>query len=217
MIDVWKLVYIASIQTVTKPRKIDHEEQSIPVGHNDGINKFYDDEALWESFTSGNESSFIVIYKTYFSRLYAYGWRITKDENLIKDCIQDLFISLRKNRSQLGRTNSIKYYLFKCLKRILVSELNKQGKFETIESNHYFQLSFSQEEILINQQIDHEKKERLKKAIHNLSPRKREVIYYFYFENLTYVQIQEIMGLENIKSTRNLLYKALDSLKASLY
>jgi RNA polymerase sigma factor (sigma-70 family) len=149
--------------------------------------------------------------------LYAYGWRICKNEELVKDAIQDMFIGLRKYRSNVGQTDSIKFYLFKCLKRTIIKEEGKwYSNLDEIDDNYFFDFTFSHEKLLIDRQIDEEKKEKLNKAIALLSPRKKEVIYYFFYEGLNYQQIQEIMNLDNIKSARNLIYKALGFLREVL-
>lgn len=172
---------------------------------------------LWNSFREGNESAFIRIYENYFGRLYAYGWRICKNEALVKDAIQDMFIELRKYRSNLGPTDSIKFYLFKCLKRTIIKEEGKwYSNLEDVDNNYFFEFTFSHEKLLIDKQINEEKKEKLNNAIAQLSPRKREVIYYFFYEGLNYQQIQEIMKLDSIKSARNLIYKALGFLRQVL-
>ena len=175
------------------------------------------DSGIWDEFRSGNESAFIHIYQNYFDKLYNYGLRITKDEDLVKDSIQDLFIELRKKRSQLGKTDSIKFYLFKCIKRKIIKEEGKwYSKLEKLDYTHYFHFDFSHEQYIIDRQIDEEKQVRLREAIEKLSPRKKEIIYYFYHEGLSYLQIQELMGLDNIKSARNLIYKAIDFLKNAM-
>ncbi len=173
-----------------------------------------EDVVLWDSFRDGNESAFIRIYETYFEMLFAYGWRICKKEELVKDAIQDMFIELRKHRSNLSPTDSIKFYLFKCLKRTIIKEEGKwYSNLEDIDNSYFFDFTFSHEKLLIDRQINEEIKEKLNKAIALLSPRKREVIYYFFYEGLNYQQIQEIMKLDNIKSARNLIYKALGFLR----
>lgn len=173
-----------------------------------------DDVVLWNSFREGNESAFIRIYETYFNKLFAYGWRICKNEELVKDSIQDMFIDLRKYRQNLGSTDSIKFYLFKCLKRTIIKEEGKwYSNLDEIDDNYFFDFTFSHEKLLIDRQIDKEKKDKLNKALALLSPRKKEVIYYFFYEGLNYQQIQEIMNLDNIKSARNLIYKALGFLR----
>lgn len=173
-----------------------------------------EDVVLWDSFKEGNESAFIQIYKSYFDKLFAYGWRICKKEELVKDAIQDLFIELRRNRSNLGRTDSIKFYLFKCLKRKIIKEEGKwYSNLEEINHGYFFDFTFSHEKHLIDKQIDEEKKQKLNQAIELLSPRKKEVVYYFFYEGMNYQQIQEIMKLDNIKSARNLIYQALGFLR----
>jgi RNA polymerase sigma factor (sigma-70 family) len=173
-----------------------------------------DDTTLWNLFRSGNESAFIRIYESNFQKLYSYGLRITSDRDLVKDAIQDLFVELRKGRSNLGGTDNIKFYLFKCLKRKVIKESAKwYANLEEINDNYFFSFHLSHEHHLINRQIDEEQMSRLDDAVKRLSPRKKEVIYYFFYEGMSYAQIQEIMGLENIKSARNLIYKALDFLR----
>src|SRR5690606_36156630 len=82
-------------------------------------NQHKDEAAIWEAFKKGNESAFIYIYETYFDQLFVYGKQFTRDEDIVKDAIQDLFITLRKSRAGLGSTDSIKFYLYKSLKRLI--------------------------------------------------------------------------------------------------
>ena len=176
-----------------------------------------EDAQVWDAFRAGNEAAFIFIYETYFDRLFSYGFRVAGDACLVEDAIQELFIDLRNTRTRLKETNSIKFYLFTCLKRKLHREaakwLHKRQEWET-QTN--FDFIISHEQHLIDKQVDEEGLNRLNDAVQKLSPRKKEVIYYFFYEELDYPQIQELMGLENIKSARNLLYKALDFLRDEL-
>lgn len=166
----------------------------------------------------GNESAFITIYSTYFDTLYLYGKRFVRQEQFLKDIIQDLFISLRRNRGTLGQTNAIKFYLFKSLKRKIVKEEKRRiNQTEVLPDDFEFDVYFSPEQLLISRQITEETAARINAALRKLSPRKKEVIYYFFFEDLSYCQIREIMKLDNIKSVRNLVYKALDFLRNVLW
>jgi|AntRauMFilla1563_2_1112583.scaffolds.fasta_scaffold00590_3 RNA polymerase sigma factor (sigma-70 family) len=198
-----------------KNRNDDEFPQIPEIGSNRAIEK--NDSLVWDEFRAGNESAFIQIYQDYFDKLYGYGMRIVRNEDLVKDAIQDMFIDLRKNRSHLGNTTSIKFYLFKCIKRKIIKEEGKWiGKLENLDPSYYFQFEYSHEQHLIDQQINEEKQKKINLAIENLSPRKKEIIYYFYHEGLSYLQIQELMGLDNVKSARNLIYKALNLLKVAL-
>lgn len=175
------------------------------------------DREIWNAFRAGNEQAFIFIYEDNFDRLYAYGLRIAGDECLVEDAIQEVFIDLKNNRARISETNSIKFYLFKCLKRKLQREASKWVyKRQELETGLNFDFTVSHEQHLIDKQINEDELNRLNEAVQKLSPRKKEVVYYFFYEELDYAQIQELMGLENIKSARNLLYKALGFLRDAL-
>ena len=176
-----------------------------------------EDIQVWNAFRKGDEQAFAFIYEDNFDRLYAYGLRIAGDECLVEDAIQEVFIDLRTNRSRIKETDSIKFYLFKCLKRKLNREASKWfHKREDLDAQASFGFTLSHEQFLIDKQMSEDELNRLNHAVGKLSPRKKEMIYYFFYEGLDYAQIQELMGLENIKSARNLLYKALDFLRDSL-
>lgn len=172
------------------------------------------DSLLWNEFREGKESAFILIYERFFDQLYRYGCRMVAETALVEDTIQDLFIYLRASRTGLGKTNNIKFYLFKCFKRRLLAEMNKwQEKRDDFPPPSYFEFSVSHEQVLIDRQLDKEKLEKLNAAIVQMSPRKREIIYYSFYEGMDYRQIQELMGLDSLKTTRNLMYKALGFLR----
>lgn len=172
---------------------------------------------LWDAYRKGSDAAFVEIYERYFEALYAYGVRITDDHAMVKDGIHEVFYDLRELRSKVGPTDSIKFYLFTCLKRKLYRASSRwEGRRQSIDSACNFEFSVSPEQLLIDQQIGDEERERLNRAIAQLSPRKKEIIYYFFYEALTYEQTQEIMGLENVKTTRNLMYKALSFLRDCL-
>lgn len=172
------------------------------------------DSVLWDQFRKGSDAAFIQIYEQYFDRLFAYGMRLTLDEALTMDGIQEVFFDLKNLRDKLGTTDHIKFYLLKCLKRKLYKQKACWDQRRTDLSEWKgFDFEISHEQNLIDQQIKQEKMEGLNKAIAQLSPRKKEVIYYFFYESLSYSEISELMGLESDHSTRNLMYKALDFLR----
>ena len=175
------------------------------------------DSDLWKSFKSGNNSAFITIYQRFFDVLFSYGIRIKDDEELVKDSIQEVFLDLKKNCQTLGNTDSIKFYLFKCLKRRIFKELKAwENTKQVLDTEHSFEIVFSHEQTLIKRQIDQEKSQLINEAISKLSPRKREIIYYIFYEGMSYQQASELMELHDSKSARDLMYKALRSLRESI-
>lgn len=179
--------------------------------------KELDDKSLWDEFRKGSDAAFIQIYEQFFDSLYNYGMRLSQDESQTKDGIQEVFFDLKRLRHKIGPTDNIKFYLLKCLKRKLQRQFSKwEQRRESLDSSQDFDFTISYEQQLIDQQMSMEKIEELNSAIAKLSPRKKEIIYYFFYEGFSYVQIQEIMGLDNVKTTRNLMYKALGFLRETL-
>lgn len=71
------------------------------------------DEKLWESCLTGDKEAFKEIYCRFYSLLYNYGSKLVSDKDLVKDCIQDIFIKLIQNYPSLSPTPNVKGYLSK--------------------------------------------------------------------------------------------------------
>ncbi|MDN3690768.1 RNA polymerase sigma factor [Cyclobacterium jeungdonense] len=171
---------------------------------------------LWDQFRQGSETAFITIYDRYFDKLVQYGNQLSGKPALTEDCIQDIFIRIRQKRNGLGETNSICFYLMKCLKRKLIREMSKTRNTTQFNYSEQFLITYSHEQTLIDRQIHEEQAWLLNNALKQLSGRKKEALYYFYFEGLSYPQISELMGLSHVKSARNLVYQAITSLKKAI-
>ena len=140
------------------------------------------------------------------------------NHEIVKDCIQELFIDLRKSRN-LKSTDCIKPYLFRALRLKVLGVWRKNQKINTIINTGHefkFDIEVSYETKIINGQLENEKKRKLKNAITTLNKRQNEALHYFYFENFSYSHIAKIMGFNNVKSARNLLYKTISKLRKEL-
>lgn len=55
-----------------------------------------DDKVLWNLLVKGDQKALEILYQRYYSLLLNYGLKCSTDRELVKDCIQDLFINLYK-------------------------------------------------------------------------------------------------------------------------
>lgn len=177
------------------------------------------DEGLWQTFKEGSEASFDLIYEKTFSSLYAYGYRLCRDEELVKDCIQNMFIEIWQKRQQLSEVHTLRHYLFKILRRKIFHEVEKKA-----QANNHLQLALSGSEtdFFFSSQVDRinsddafpeEVKNRLKVLLSRLSSRQKEAVVLKFYENMSYAEISEIMGLKDAKYARQLIYRSLNELK----
>jgi len=174
------------------------------------------DAELWSTFKQGDEAAFVDIYKTYVNKLYNYGVKFCGDGELVKDCLQDFFIYLRKNRETLGHTTSIKFYLFKSFRRRVVDYIQareSEQKKNQLVSGFQLQIEVSDEVKFIDRQFQEQQLQKLNNAIDALTEKEREAVFYYFYEGLSYQDIAEIMNFSHIASARRLVYRALSNIK----
>lgn len=171
------------------------------------------DVEIWNLFRSGSDSAFDYIYQKYFDKLYNYGCQFTQNQSLVEDTLQDLFIELKLRCEHLSQTDKILPYLYSAFRRKIIRFRAKQSRFKEIDSEDLFSIIAGADEFIINDEEERENHLRLQKALNELPENYREIIYLFYYENLSYEEIQAIQGFTNIKSARNLLYKAVNTLR----
>lgn len=169
---------------------------------------------LWEDFLKGSDSSLAYFYRVYAPRLYNYGRQIINDDDAVSDTIQDLFFDLIRSRHKLGKTTSVKNYLYASLRRKLVRQKEKlalQVREDSKEGK--FRISFLKDDQTPMDQFSKEQMRLLEEACNELPERQREAIVLLYFEEMDYEEVAKIMNIGKVRSARALIYRAIDSLK----
>ena len=175
------------------------------------------DTLLWNDFIEGKEDAFRVIYLNHVQALYRFGCHFTDDKALIKDSIHDIFIDLNKYRIGLGKTNNIRLYLFKALKRKIIKSTQKRGVFGSIDIEKLpFLYTITAEEDLLENESEQLKYQQLNQAMSKLSPRQKEAIYLKFVSDLSYEDLGKVMKL-NYQSARNLVFRGLEKLRESFH
>ena len=176
---------------------------------------FTQDESYikWKLFLEGDDQAYSWIYTHYIQVLYNYGLQITPDSEIVKDCIQDVFVKIYKAKKKLTVPQNPKVYLLIALKNNIYNTFNQ----ERLQKNYAFSLYQTEEQLtvkneFIDQEARHEEMNNIKRMMKILTPRQREVIYYRFIEELSYDDICQIMGL-NYQSAYNLLQRSLQKIR----
>ncbi|MDP4679699.1 MAG: sigma-70 family RNA polymerase sigma factor, partial [Cyclobacteriaceae bacterium] len=199
---------------IYRPEREENEERAIEANKFDSLS----DSDIWEKYKKGNEEAFIYIYSKYVNTLYNFGCHHCKDHDLVKDCIQDLFISLKRKKG-FTSVSSIKPYLFKSLRRDLFRVLEKRQKYslkDDIEFFQQFDISLSWDQKMMEDQFIEERKQTLLKSINELTDKQKEAVLYYFYEGFSYDEISDIMDMSSPKSARKLIYRAIDGLRLAL-
>jgi|ERR1035437_9453890 RNA polymerase sigma factor (sigma-70 family) len=153
------------------------------------------------------------VFKFHFDTLYNYGKKMTNDSELVKDCIQELFFRIWKNKVDLTSISYIKSYLLKGLRRQILNVLElKYNHVDKVELEDNFLIEFSHEDYLIQLQNEDGLRNKVINALNQLSKKQRESIYLRYFEELEYSEIAEVMNI-NLQSVKNNVHRGLDALR----
>jgi len=171
------------------------------------------DKSLWLSFLEGNKSSYADIYQAYFPLLYEYGIRLCKDAELVKDCIQDLFIKLWVNRNNLQSTTSIKPYLLTALKTTIINRLDQKRRMlaraDYAAELCAFELNYmNAEDSLIQDDGKRIRSTQLKSALNNLTERQKECIFLRFYMGMEYSEIADLMNI-SVKACYKIIGRAI--------
>ncbi|MEX6686949.1 sigma-70 family RNA polymerase sigma factor [Danxiaibacter flavus] len=162
----------------------------------------------------GEESALSALMKEFYNDLYNYAYKFAKDDALVKDAIQEVFIDLWQRRHNADKIVSIRFYLLKAIKNTVLKSIEKRKRFlgESDVEPAAFESVFDVEKIIIERQVSEEQAARLRLLLEQLSARQREIIYLTFYQQLTAGEIALLMNI-NKQSVYNLLHESLQKLR----
>lgn len=177
-----------------------------------------DDKNYWEQMRLGDKQALFELYNKMYFHLIRFGLKINADDELVKDCVNQIFLNLWDKRERLQPIDNVKSYLMATLRRCMLDQLSYQDKMDLAfnklgAEEDWSELSY--EEIIINMQQDDEMREKLHNAIRQLTPRQIELIKLKFFEGLSYEQIAEHTS-QTVKTAYNTIYDAIKMLRKLL-
>jgi RNA polymerase sigma factor (sigma-70 family) len=181
------------------------------------LNSGESEDRHWKAFKTGDAAAFSHLYQQYSAGLYNYGAKFSQDKDLIKDCIQEMFVQIWTSRNSIGNPVHIKNYLYKSFRNLIlkkVTQLQKNQDFDEKE-DYEFNVSLNVEEALIDDERRQHISEQLQITISGLTARQREAIFLKFYEQLSYEEIAEVMGI-TVKASYKVMARALDFLRNNL-
>ncbi|MCB0598130.1 MAG: sigma-70 family RNA polymerase sigma factor [Lewinellaceae bacterium] len=172
---------------------------------------------LWSQLRQGRKAALEALYRAHAPVLLQYGSKFSADQQLVEDCLQDLFVGLWQRREQLGEVSSVQSYLLVAMRRRVVRQLGRQQKRETTEEpeEHQFDCEIAIDEQIAARELSDEQHLKLKAALEQLSSRQKEAVYLKYQLGMDYEDICKAMDI-SYQSARNLAHSALSRLKELL-
>lgn len=174
-------------------------------------------QTLLAAYRQGNQNAFMSLYDMYAEMLLNYGLCITSDKELVKDCVQDVFIKLISKSQDLQVTKVTSYLLISLRNRLLDEFRRKNYMTETAVED--IRISSTTVEDVENSYIlDESSLNNVRKVqilMDELTPRQRQVFTLYYIEQRKYEDICDIMQM-NYHSVRNLVHRGMLKLRAAV-
>lgn len=158
--------------------------------------------------------SFDQLYDRYVQILFSYGLQFTSDRELVKDCIQDVFVKIYETGTQLHHVDNMGAYLRIALKNKIINSQKKQK----IHSNYINTIGFSDiDEFTAEQELEcleeeQHNRNRIEMMMKILTPQQKKVVHYRYIEDLSLEEISIMLNI-NYQSAQNILQRAIKKIK----
>lgn len=173
-------------------------------------------QTLLAAYRQGDQNAFMSLYDMYAEMLLNYGLCITSDKELVKDCVQDVFIKLISKSQDLQVTKVTSYLLISLRNRLLDEFRRKNYMTETAVED--IRISTTVEDVENSYILDESSLNNVRKVqilMDELTPRQRQVFTLYYIEQRKYADICDIMQM-NYHSVRNLVHRGMLKLRAAV-
>ncbi|NIJ54647.1 RNA polymerase sigma factor [Dyadobacter arcticus] len=170
-----------------------------------------DEQRLWQDFKAGDRDAFDLLYQQHIQQLIRYGFKVTRDRDLIQDCIQDLFVELWESRQSIANAHSIKHYLLKALRYKLIRSSGHTVT-EPLPENEFPADDETIENKILREETVSRQSRQLTDALKQLPKRQQEALHLRFFQELTNEQVAQVMGV-NYQSACKFIYTGLKTLR----
>jgi RNA polymerase sigma-70 factor (family 1) len=178
------------------------------------ISSYHTCNQLWNAIRRGDEKAFELLYNNTLLSLSNQAYSILKDRELIKDILQDVFVTLYTRRHELPADLNIMGYLTNAVKYKVSNLLRDRLSKET----HHLCILQSEQGTTFSQSVPYEHtelKNRIRASIDTLPEKCRQAFMLNHYGSMSYKDIAQEMGI-SVKTVEKHIGKALQVLRAAL-
>lgn len=148
------------------------------------------DENLVLMIKDGDIAAFEILVKHYQKRLFYFVHRFTRDFGVSEEIVQDTFLNLYKTIDRVNTRKKFSPYIFQIAKNLTFSYLRKHKKEIPLNEGITEESETIYEKLIRNETVN-----LVRAKLDKLSLRDRRIIMLYYFEDLSYNQIQKKLKL----------------------
>lgn len=169
------------------------------------------DEYLIEKIADNDYGSYNKLFERYYVRLCQYVYSLLLNKDDAEDVVQELFLSLWKNRAKIEIRENASAYLYKMAKHLTLNYIRTNNRYTSFPENPE-QLNLSYED---NSLETGEFLIALYDCIGHLPERSRKILLLHRIEGLKQKEISEKLDI-SVKTIKNQIWISLQKLKKCL-
>lgn len=161
------------------------------------IEKELSDETLAKNVQGGDHPSFALLIDRYQAKMERYAKRFFQDREDVTDMVQDVFVKTYVNINSFDPGQRFSPWIYRIAHNTFVNKISWKSvrKLVSIDSDEIFTLSLASNENVERESIKREEKEQIDKHINALDEKYREPILLFFYEELSYEEIAEVLKI----------------------
>ena len=168
----------------------------------------------YRRFLNGDDEGFNLIIKDYKDGLILYLNGYVNNIYVAEEIMQETFFKIAVKKPKFYGKSSFKTWLYTIGQNVAIDYLRRNSNF-SMSSIEDMENYIKDETNLENLYIRSERKIFIHKAMSNLKPEYRQVLWLCYFEEFSNEEIAQIMG-KSKRQIENLVYRSKQSLKSLL-
>ena len=176
----------------------------------------------WQKIKEGENHALEQVYKAAFRSLVNYASEITGQTYLAEEIVQDVFLKIWQNRSELSINGSFKAYLYKSVHNHALNVIRQQkARKESVNTLvpetawKFIAETYDLNDYLIDRIFADETEILVEQAIKELPEQCRKVFMLSRFDGLKNSEIAEQLGLSE-NTVKAHIYTALQKVSAAL-
>ena len=165
----------------------------------------------YQQFLDGDPLGFEEIVRQYRNNLILFIQQFVRDYQAAEDISQNVFVKLYLKKPSYSPDASFKTWLYTIAKREALNQVKKQRRHASVDydSPAFFEVEQDYLETILAEERDI----TLHRVLGNLKEEYRQVLYLYYFENMS-VNDMALLLKKKPRQVSDLLYNAKKSLKS---
>jgi RNA polymerase sigma-70 factor (ECF subfamily) len=179
--------------------------------------EYINEHILIEGIKAGKEFAFEYVFKQYYKKLCLFALKYVRDNQTAEEIVSRVFKNLWEKRKTISINQNLSSYLFKAVYNESMNYLNSFSRRQQPTDSIYQHIEnhIEAESGFLSKLYAEDLEKKIKKGIHELPEKCRDIFYMSRYESLSHKEIAERLNI-SVKTVENQIGIALEKLRETL-